>query len=52
MTLIFARYRAKKATITDVVDAQAAYAEARIAYFQAIIDYRTSRIRLESTLGQ
>lgn len=52
MTLVFARYRARKATITDVVDAQAAYAEARMAYFQAIIDYRTSRIRLESTLGQ
>jgi outer membrane protein len=52
MTLIFARYRAKKASITDVVDAQAAYAEARLAYFQAIIDYRTSRIRLESTLGK
>ncbi|HEX8649503.1 MAG TPA: TolC family protein [Pyrinomonadaceae bacterium] len=52
MTLVFARYRAKKATITDVVDAQAAYAEARLAYFQAIIDYRTSRIRLESALGQ
>jgi outer membrane protein len=52
MTLVFARYRAKKATITDVVDAQAAYAEARLAYFQAIIDYRTSRIRLEATLGK
>jgi outer membrane protein TolC len=52
MTLVFARYRAKKASITDVVDAQAAYAEARLSYFQAIIDYRTSRIRLESTLGQ
>jgi outer membrane protein TolC len=52
MTLVFARYRAKKATLTDVVDAQAAYAEARMAYFQAIIDYRTSRIRLEATLGQ
>jgi outer membrane protein len=52
MTLVFARYRAKKASITDVVDAQAAYAEARLAYFQAIIDYRTSRVRLESTLGQ
>ncbi len=52
MTLIFARYRTKKASITDVVDAQAAYAEARLAYFQAIIDYRTSRIRLESALGQ
>jgi len=52
LTLIFARYRAKKATITDVVDAQSAYADARAAYFQAIIDYRTARIRLEPQLGQ
>jgi outer membrane protein TolC len=47
MTLTFARYRTKKASITDVVDAQSAYADARMAYFQAIIDYRTARIRLE-----
>jgi len=52
LTLIFARYRARKATITDVVDAQSAYADARLAYFQAIIDYRTARVRLESNLGQ
>lgn len=52
LTLIFARYRAKKANITDVVDAQSAYADARAAYFQAIIDYRTARIRLEPNLGQ
>ncbi|MBV9960208.1 MAG: TolC family protein [Acidobacteria bacterium] len=52
LMLVFARYRAKKATITDVVDAQAAYAEARLAYFQAIVDYRTARFRLEQNLGQ
>lgn len=52
LTLIFARYRAKKANITDVVDAQSAYADARMAYFQAIIDYRTARVRLEQNLGQ
>ena len=52
LTLIFARYRARKATITDVVDAQSAYADARLAYFQAIIDYRTARVRLEPQLGQ
>lgn len=51
LLIVFARYRAKKTTITDVVDAQAAYAEARMAYFQAIIDYRTARIRLEQDLG-
>ena len=52
MMLVLSHYRLKKATITDVVDAQAAYAEARMAYFQAIIDYRTARYRLEQNLGQ
>jgi outer membrane protein TolC len=52
LMLIFAQYRTKKVTITDVVDAQAAYADARLAYFQAIIDYRTARFRLEQNLGQ
>jgi outer membrane protein TolC len=52
LMLVFARYRAKKATITDVVDAQAASADARLAYFQAIIDYRTARFRLEQNLGK
>lgn len=52
MILVLAHYRAKKATITDVVDAQAAFADARMAYFQAIIDYRTARYRLEQDLGR
>lgn len=52
LTLIFARYRVKKASITDVVDAQAAYADARMAYAQAISDYHTARIRLEANPGQ
>lgn len=52
LTLVFARYRTDKAEITDVVDAQAAYAEARLAYYQAIIDYRTARFRLEQDLGK
>lgn len=52
LIIILARYRAKKAQITDVVDAQSAFVEARLANSQAIIDYRTSRIRLESNLGQ
>lgn len=47
MTSIFMRYRTKKATILDVVDAQASFAETRSAYYQAIVDYHTSRIRLE-----
>ncbi|MBV9210947.1 MAG: TolC family protein, partial [Acidobacteria bacterium] len=45
-------YRVKKADITDVVDAQSAYAEARLAYSQTIIDYRTARFRLEQNLGR
>ena len=52
MTLTLTQYRMKKATITDVVDAQASYAAARLAYFQAIIDYRTARYRLEQDLGR
>ncbi|HEX7999673.1 MAG TPA: TolC family protein [Pyrinomonadaceae bacterium] len=52
LMIILARYRAKKATITDVVDAQSAFVEARLANSQAIIDYRTSRVRLETNLGQ
>jgi len=52
LTLIFARYRVKKASITDVVDAQAAYADARMAYAQAIVDYHTARVRLEANPAQ
>lgn len=47
MTSIFMRYRTHKATILDVIDAQANYAETRAAYYQAIVDYHTSRVRLE-----
>lgn len=47
VTQTFASYRLKKGTILDVIDAQANYAAARLAYYQAIADYRTSRIRLE-----
>jgi outer membrane protein TolC len=47
ITLIFARYRLKRAAITEVIDAQAASAESRAAYYQAIADYQTQRIRLE-----
>ena len=49
---IFMRYRLNKATILDVIDAQAAYATARLAYYQAIADYHTSRVRLEPTTEQ
>lgn len=52
LVIILARYRAKKANITDVVDAQSAFVEARLANSQAVIDYRTSRVRLDPNLGQ
>ncbi|HVG32183.1 MAG TPA: TolC family protein [Pyrinomonadaceae bacterium] len=47
ITIIFARYRLRKAEITDVIDAQAAFADSRAAYYQAIADYHTQRVRLE-----
>jgi outer membrane protein TolC len=47
ITMIFRRYRLRKAEITDVIDAQSAFAETRSAYYQAIADYYTQRIRLE-----
>lgn len=47
ITLVFSRYRARKATILDVLDAQSSYSSARLAYYQAIADYRTARVRLE-----
>jgi len=52
ITLIFSRYRGKKATILDVLDAQASYATARLAFYQAIADYRTARVRLEADPAQ
>ena len=47
LNLIFIRYRQNQAAITDVIDAQANYAATRLAYYQAIVDYRTARVRLE-----
>lgn len=52
LTMTFAAYRLKKGTILDVIDAQANYAEARLAHYQAIADYRTNRIRLETDPAQ
>jgi outer membrane protein len=52
MTGIFMRYRMKKATILDVIDAQSSFAETRSAYYQAIVDYHTSRARLEEDPGR
>ena len=47
LNLIFIRYRQSDASITDVIDAQSNYAATRLAYYQAIGDYRTARVRLE-----
>jgi hypothetical protein len=52
ITLVFARYRVRKATILDVLDAQSSYSAARLAYYQAIADYRTARVRLETDPAQ
>ena len=46
MDLILARYKDRKATITELIDSQSAYADARSAYAQAITDYDTTRARL------
>ena len=47
LNLVFVRYKQGNAGITDVIDAQADYAATRLAYYQAITDYHTARIRLE-----
>ncbi|HJR09249.1 MAG TPA: TolC family protein [Pyrinomonadaceae bacterium] len=47
LNLIFVRYRQNEADITDVIDAQGNSALTRLAYYQAIADYRTARVRLE-----
>jgi outer membrane protein TolC len=52
ITLVFSSYRAGKATTLDVLDAQSSYSAARLAYYQAIADYRTARVRLETDPAQ
>lgn len=47
LNLIFIRYRQGQATIADILDAQTNYAATRLAYYQAIADYHTARVRLE-----
>jgi outer membrane protein TolC len=47
LNLIFVRYRQGKAVISDIIDAQSNYAATRLAYYQAIADYHTARVRLE-----
>lgn len=48
LTIIFTNYRLDKASVNDVVDAQSDYADARLAYFQAITDFHLARVRLET----
>jgi len=47
LNLIFERYRSKKATLLEVLDAESDYASTRIEYYQAIVDYYSARARLE-----
>lgn len=44
---VFVRYRQNEVDITEVIDAQGNSALTRLAYYQAIADYRTARVRLE-----
>jgi len=47
MTLTFGRYRSKKATLLEVLDAESDYSSTRLEYYQAIVDYHSARARLE-----
>jgi outer membrane protein len=47
LRLIFERYRAKKATLLEVLDAESDYSATRLEYYQAIVDYHSARARLE-----
>ena len=47
LSLIFDRYRSNKATLLEILDAQADYSATRLEYYQAIIDYHSARARLE-----
>src|SRR6185436_48812 len=47
MNLVFERYRSKKATLLEVLDAESDYTSTRLEYYQAIVDYHSARARLE-----
>jgi outer membrane protein len=47
LSLTFERYRSRKATLLEVIDAEANYSETRLQYYQAIVDYHSARARLE-----
>jgi outer membrane protein len=47
MILTFERYRSRKASLLEVIDAEANYSATRLQYYQAIVDYHSARARLE-----
>jgi outer membrane protein len=47
-----ARYRAGEAPILEVTDAQASLVAQRTAYYQALFDYQSARVRLSQATGQ
>jgi outer membrane protein TolC len=47
-----ARYRAGEAQIVEVTDAQTTLAAQRLAFFQALFDYRLALARLSQAAGQ
>jgi outer membrane protein TolC len=47
-----ARYRAGEAPILEVTDAQSSLVAQRTAYYQALFDYQSARVRLAQATGQ
>jgi outer membrane protein TolC len=47
MNMMFERYRSKKASLLEVIDAESNYSATRLEYYQAIADYHSARARLE-----
>jgi len=47
LSLVFASYRSKNATLLEVIDAESNYSSTRLEYYQAIADYHSARARLE-----
>lgn len=43
---LLGRYRAHKASITELLDAQSAHTDARTALYQSVTDYEAARVRL------
>ena len=46
MILTFGRYRSKKASLLEVIDAESNYSATRLEYYQAIVDYHSAHARL------